>query len=143
MARRVLSEGAIKVSEGPAPKGQQDLAQGFNWEPPSHERRALKGRQIEFTYDAEVRSNWSTLQSRTLILCNDGYETHLVSCRPFRAKQFFLRFPGLKPWAKSCCPFGAGLSGRITCAKQIQILGYAFLVTSGHGLERSKLLRAV
>jgi hypothetical protein len=30
MARRVLSEGAIKVSEGPAPKGQQDLAQGFN-----------------------------------------------------------------------------------------------------------------
>jgi hypothetical protein len=30
------------------------------------------------------------------------------------------RFPGLKPWAKSCSPFGAGPSGRrITGAKQI------------------------
>jgi hypothetical protein len=26
-------------------------------------------------------------------------------------------FPGLKPWAKSCSPFGAGLLGRRTCAK--------------------------
>jgi hypothetical protein len=32
--------------------------------------------------------------------------------RPFRARRAGVRFPGLKPWAESCCPFGAGPSGR-------------------------------
>jgi hypothetical protein len=27
--------------------------------------------------------------------------------RPYRARSFKRAYPGLKPWAKSCCPFGA------------------------------------
>jgi hypothetical protein len=64
--------------------------------------------------------------------------------RSFRARRSGGRFPGLKPWAESCSPFGAGSSGRrMTGAKEMQTLGYAFLATLGHGLETSKLLPAV
>src|ERR1700759_265088 len=31
-------------------------------------------------------------------------------CRPFRARRSWWRFPGLKPWAESSCPFGAKTS---------------------------------
>jgi hypothetical protein len=33
-------------------------------------------------------------------------------CRPFRARHSGWRFPGLKPWAESSCPFGAKTSRR-------------------------------
>jgi hypothetical protein len=102
--RRTCPEGATGLSPGFQPRFQP-------WEPNTPEQRALKGRQVESSYNAEVRSNYSTSQLTTLILRNDGCEIHLVSCRPFRAKRLFWGFPGLKPWAKSCCPFGASPSG--------------------------------
>jgi len=119
---------ARRTVRGACPKGAIGLSPGFQpWVPNTPERRALKhstccrllmpgGRQIESTYTAELRSNCSTWQLRTLILRNNGCENHLVSCRPFRANHLFWRYPGLKPWAKSCCPFGAGPSGRMIMA---------------------------
>jgi hypothetical protein len=40
-------------------------------------------------------------------------------------------YPGL-PWAKFSCLFGAGLSGRMTGAKHIQIAGLLSSVPPGH-----------
>jgi hypothetical protein len=77
------------------PEGAVGLSPGFQpWEP-TPKRRALKGRQIERTNhtNAGCRCNMSIARSS----------------RPFRAKRFIDWFPGLKPWAESSSPFGAGL----------------------------------
>jgi hypothetical protein len=104
------------------PEGTTGLSPGFQpWEPNTPLRRALKGRQIESTCNAEVGSKCGTWQLRTLILRNDGREIHLVSSRPFRANHSFWVFPGLKPWAESFSPFGAGPSGRFRDRKLVHI----------------------
>jgi hypothetical protein len=46
-----------------------------------------------------------------------------------------VRFPGLKPWAKSCGPFGAGLLGRMTCAKHIRPAGTGLFSSSSQALR--------
>jgi hypothetical protein len=74
-------------------------------------RSALKGRQIESSCNAEVESNCRISQLPGLILRNDRCEIHPISCRPFRANYSFWAFPGLKPWAESFSPFGAGPLG--------------------------------
>jgi hypothetical protein len=43
-------------------------------------------------------------------ICVRWMQIHLASCRPFRASHFFFGFPGLKIWAESRSPFGAGPS---------------------------------
>jgi hypothetical protein len=125
-----LAQGLYVFSAGYlyGPKGQGNLAQGLPWEPNTPKRRALtrhmnvrstkdtrsaglemlKGRQIESTCSEEVGSNCETWQLRTLILRNDRREIHRVSSHPFRANHSFWAFPGLKPWAESFSPFGAG-----------------------------------
>src|ERR1700683_744533 len=95
-ARRACPEGATRLSPGFQP-----------WEPNTLERRALKGRQIESTYNAEVGSNCSPSQLPFTFCATDGGDIHPVSFRPFRASHLFLGSPGLKPWAESCSPFGA------------------------------------
>jgi hypothetical protein len=77
-----------------APKGQQDSAQGFNpgyWVPA---RSALK------VAPERVRARCWTREVTT--------PRHLWC--PFRAHPvIIISYPGLKPWAESCRPFGAGI----------------------------------
>ena len=75
----------------PAPKGQQNSAQGFNPGYGILMRRALKGHQIGFG-----APNW--------LIPNIG---RTPSGATFRAHPTIPRYPGLKPWAKFYCPFGA------------------------------------
>jgi hypothetical protein len=76
------------------PEGAVGLSPGFQpWEP-TPKRRALKGRQIE-------RINHTNAGCRcNMSLCS------LLS--PFQGEAFYCGFPGLKPWAESSSPFGAG-----------------------------------
>jgi hypothetical protein len=98
--------------EASAPKGLEDSAQGFNPGKPrvstlgtnQPERRALKGRQIERTSNVKASSNCSTSQLRILIFAA------IVSGHPLAPSgrtRLFWGFPGLKPRAESCSPFGA------------------------------------
>jgi hypothetical protein len=77
-----------------APKGHQNLAQGFNPGFAVVVRRALKGRKISCNAAKAGGPNMSRNGS---------------SGATFRARALWKRNPGLKPWAKSFCPFGAGL----------------------------------
>jgi hypothetical protein len=96
------------------PEGAKGLSPGFQpWEPNTSERRALKGRQIESIYDAEVGgSDCRTPQLCTLFLGNVGCEIHLVSGGPFRVNHHFWAFPGLNPWLSPLAPSGQRPSGR-------------------------------
>jgi hypothetical protein len=94
-ARRACPEGAMGLSPGFQP-----------WEPNTPERRALKGRQTESIYNAQVRASCSISQLRLLILRNDRIPSPL-----HQGESSNLWYPGLKPWAKPCSPFGAGLLG--------------------------------
>ena len=75
----------------PAPKGQQDSAQGFNHGYCILRRRALKGHQT-----------WGELEIPRIQLL-----MRIYSGATFRAQVTEPRYPGLKPWAESCRPFGA------------------------------------
>jgi hypothetical protein len=65
------------------------MLMGFNPGNPPPRRCALKGRQIR--------------RGKTHV----ENELAHVSSRPFRANRVIEYFPGLKPWAESCSPFGA------------------------------------
>jgi hypothetical protein len=69
----------------------------------------MKGRRIESTHNAELGSNCSTSQLRTLILSYNRREIRLVSFRPFRANRVFLVFPGLNPGLSPVAPSGQAL----------------------------------
>jgi hypothetical protein len=83
----------LNRSRPTAPKGQQDSAQGFN---PGYwvaTRSALK------VAPERVRARcW---------FCEFTTPRHLWC--PFRAHLLIICYPGLKPWAESRCPFGAGI----------------------------------
>jgi hypothetical protein len=76
-----------------APKGHKTLAQGFSPGLGVLKRCALKGQQ--------VRCDERKL--RALIL----HEPQAYSGATFRAHLFGTIHPGLEPWAKIFCPFGA------------------------------------
>jgi hypothetical protein len=96
-----------------APKGQQDSAQGFNPGYDILKRCALKGhkrRLGEFNGRLQSAARTHSGATREAVL-----QKCLVRIAPrdrevgdaFRAHPITLRYPGLKPWAKSLCPFGA------------------------------------
>jgi hypothetical protein len=73
-----------------APKGRKDSAQGFN---PG----------LDITFAGALKA---ALDPRRV-----GKAIHLEriqSGATFRAHSVGTTYPGLKPWAKSLCPFGAG-----------------------------------
>jgi protein involved in polysaccharide export with SLBB domain len=113
MAEGTSVFGARPMARRACPEGATGLSPGFQpWEPNTPRRRALKGRQIEFTGNTEIGSNGRPSPLRTPILRDNGYEIHPVPCRPFRASHSFWAFPGSKRWVESFCSFGAGPSGR-------------------------------
>jgi hypothetical protein len=74
-----------------APKGQQDSAQGFNPGYGILKRCALKGHKRRLgEFNGRLQSAARTHSGAT-----------------FRAHPITLRYPGLKPWAKSLYPCGA------------------------------------
>jgi len=74
-----------------APKGQQDSARGFNPGYCINEEGALKV--------APDRRRLAKMLRR--------YRSRTFSGAAFRAHLVGTLDPGLKPWAESCCPFGA------------------------------------
>jgi hypothetical protein len=74
-----------------APKGQKDSARGFK---PGY------GKQSGAALKAAVERRNPVLPH--LSIC----PAHRI-WRPFRARRAITRYPGLKPRAESCCPFGA------------------------------------
>jgi hypothetical protein len=75
----------------PAPKGQQDSAQGFN---PG--------------YGAPIGCALKVAPERVRRWCGiHEFNTPHQVWRPFRAHHVKTLYPGLKPWAESCRPFGA------------------------------------
>jgi hypothetical protein len=75
----------------PAPKGQQDSAQGFN---PGYGAHVGCARKVA----PEGVRRWSGIHE---------LNTPHRFWRPFRAHRVKTLHPGLKPWAESCRPFGA------------------------------------
>src|SRR5580658_3081168 len=100
---------AAQEAAGYTPKGDLGLSPGFQpWEP-IPKRRALKGRQIERTKHTKGR-----------------YDCNMSNClllSPFQGEPFILGFPGLKPWAESSSPFGAGPLGHLSSAIHILVPG--------------------
>jgi hypothetical protein len=107
-------------STGPSygPEGAIVLSPGFFNPGTDHlGRRALKGRQIESTNNAEMGFNCGTSQLRTLICATIGCELITWSgiLPPLQGETLIGWFPGLKSWAKGYSPFGAspGTEGTI------------------------------
>jgi hypothetical protein len=72
--------------ENLCPEGARGLSPGFQpWEAPP-ERRALKGRQIEGTYNVPIESSCSTFQMTYFILHNNRCEIqiHLLNFSPLQ-----------------------------------------------------------
>jgi hypothetical protein len=103
-----------KITSGNlGPKGLEDSAQGFNPGNRHPERCALtrhmnvrsmnntrssglemlKGRQIELTNNAAVKSNCHTSQLRPLIFRSNSCELYQVSLSPLQGELFILRVP--------------------------------------------------
>ena len=82
----------IHRNRATAPKGQQNLAQGFN---PG--LITAKGCALKVAPD-RVRPGYLAAES----------SVRIPSGAAFRALATLTSNPGLKPWAKSLCPFGAG-----------------------------------
>jgi hypothetical protein len=80
--------------EGPAPKGLEDSAQGFNPGNQPIKRFALKGRE-----ERAIK----TYYNDTLLSC----VVSTFDLPPLQGVSLGGRFPGLKPWAESYSPFGA------------------------------------
>ena len=84
-------------------------------------RRALKGRKIEHGNNRQRECNHRTAESLAPDLLNLVFSTErrmlfpqsaevgsdLYVLRPFRANRLIGYYPGLKPRAESCSPFGA------------------------------------
>src|ERR1700719_1565587 len=86
--------------EGRCPKGATGLSPGFQPWDRLPRRRALKGRQIEYTNNAEVGFDCGTSQLRTLIFRNDWMPNFIWDPVAPSERTIILRFPGLKPWAE-------------------------------------------
>ena len=84
----------LKGGRAAAPKGLEDLAQGFNPGSVVPAERALK-----VAPEGVRRGRWEySFDQSTPICCH------------FQGTSLLTHNPGLKPWAKSCCPFGAAAS---------------------------------
>ena len=97
-----------------APKGHKDLARGFNPGLGVLERCALKGHEIR----CDERKLHAIILGENRTYSGATREAVLglpsPNCTPprgvgsaFRAHLFATINPGLKPWAKIFCPFGA------------------------------------
>jgi hypothetical protein len=88
------------MDQEPAPQGLQNSAQGFNPGNPQNKRFALKGREMRVPGEVAPIAAW-----------NIGPRFHPVRtfdlAPPSGRVALGGRFPGLKPWAEFCSPFGA------------------------------------
>ena len=91
----------------------QGSAQGFNPGNPQNNEFALKGREAEQINLAPMAAQKLECAIETCYNLDPTFALLVRSiCRPFRARRSGWRFPGLKPWAESSCPFGAEISRR-------------------------------
>ena len=104
-----------------APKGPKGSARGFNPGNLPPQATRPKGRKIEHGKNRQKECNHRTAKSLAPDLLNLVFSTErrmpfpqsaevgsdLYVLRPFRANRFIGCYPGLKPRAESCSPFGA------------------------------------
>ena len=100
-----------------APKGLQGVSTPGIYP----RRRALKGRKSERDHNMKISSRNNMPESLALALSHIVFSfkkripflqstelrSNASALRPFRANRFIRCFPGLKPRAESCGPFGA------------------------------------
>ena len=79
-----------------APKGQKNLAQGFNPGYFSKKCQALPVRRSSGPWDEGGK-----------VAADRRVASPACSGAAFRAHRIKTIYPGLKPWAESFCPFGA------------------------------------
>jgi hypothetical protein len=91
--------GRVRRDRSDAPKGQKNLAQGFN---PGLRVRTMRPESGARAVKSLPRMVERIVRSRTP-----------KSGATFRAHSVKTRYPGLKPWVESFCPFGACIDRRL------------------------------
>ncbi len=112
------------MDRGPAPKGLQNSAQGFNPGNRQNKRFALKGREmwVQMKLRWPRKSQSAQLGPATIGPSDPAALLGHSIWRPFRARRSWWQFPGLKPWAEVCSPCGAknkSLSPRIVACSTL------------------------
>ena len=126
----------MREYKGLTAKRSQIIAQGFSPGISPPQECALNGRPIgterNKSTDADTKNgrDWREVEASSL-----QPNAASPSGATFRAHLFETSYPGLKPWAESCCPFGADGSSQNEMSRLI--LGRNIGAT-----EREKLLRS-
>jgi hypothetical protein len=105
---------ALKVLPTPRTRGAIPNWRSTPTLPPATLRVAMRAGQYSITPRGRIRGRGRERSaSRVAVERRDPVLPHLSICpahriwRPFRARRAITRYPGLKPRAESCCPFGA------------------------------------